>query len=259
MTHRLRRPLLAIALATVVTCACLLGSVVSSDAAGTSGPMVRVDLSGLNVRGPYSAGWLPVAVDVLSANGGTLRDGPGLSGRFPSFDPAVRGSRAVVRVRSLGGRDSLSPGRDDFRLGVAFRLDEKSEGGAYDNGNNLVQRGLFADSGQYKLQVEHGHVSCRVKGSTGEVLVVSATKVTPLSWYGASCVRSGDTVTLSVEDKATARTDLTSATTAVGKVAMGSRSVPMSIGGKLNADGAITTGASDQMNGLVRHVTFQTW
>jgi hypothetical protein len=68
---------------------------------------------------------------------------------------------------SCGVGRPAQPGSRDFEFGAGFSLDTKSTGDHADNGDNLIQRGLFGDKAQYKIQVDKGKVSCRIKGSGG--------------------------------------------------------------------------------------------
>lgn len=229
-------------------------------AADDTTPLVRIDFEGLqDGSGITSTGSLDVTTEMLTANGGTLSPAPGASGgtsgRFPAWDGSAPAQRAVIKVTSRDQTDPLSPRTDDFELGADFRLDTKSEGGSLDNGNNLVQLGLYGDPAQYKLQVDHGHVSCRVKGSTAQVLVTSTLAVAPLQWYSAKCSRSARVVTLTVHDIGSDVTDTRSASAAVGSVVMGP-GAPMSVGGKVSSRGKVVTGAADQLNGLLDDVYY---
>lgn len=194
-------------------------------------------------------------VRVASANGGELEldDADGTTLRFPRFEDTTDAPSAVVGVWPEG--DALTPGDDAFSFGADFRLDAHSSGSASDNGDNLLQRGFFTDRAQYKIQVDEEVASCRVQGSEGTVLVKADKKIEPEQWYSVECARKGDSVTLTLtgpgED---AEPQTYTASGEVGTVTPKDPNEPLSIGGKLSADGKITTSATDQFNGWVRNV-----
>jgi hypothetical protein len=123
---------------------------------------------------------------VAARHGGTLGEGAGRDGagsnravRFPAHSAATDAPRAVVRVVPEGP-DALDPGTGRFESGADVVLDATSESGAVgstDNGDNLVQRGLFDDLSQYKVQLDARRPSCRVKGSAGTVFVTASMSV----------------------------------------------------------------------------------
>jgi hypothetical protein len=159
-------------------------------------------------------------------------------------------------VSSSSTEDPLSPGDADFELGADFALDATNQGVSADNGNNLVQRGFFNQVAQYKLQVDGGHVSCRVRGAAGAATVKSRLAVTAGRWYSASCARVGSTVTLRVQTKDGSTSATTSVSQATGSVQMASATVPLTIGGKVTASGHLVVDNSDQFNGRVDNVYF---
>jgi hypothetical protein len=178
--------------------------------------------------------------------------------RLPAFDSTSAAPRAVIRVRNKSRRhDPLSPDRRSFRFGVDFALDEVSDGSSLDNGDNLVQRGLYQSRRQYKLQVDHRVVTCRVKGAKRALLVRSADKVEPLTWYRTRCSRAGGKLALKVWEVTDAGLTLFSSASRrghTGSVTM-ARTTPLSIGGKLTGKSKIP-GASDQFNGVLDEVVY---
>jgi hypothetical protein len=186
---------------------------------------------------------------VVSRSGGSAL-------RLPAYSDSTAPPRAVLRVSNATGSDRLSPGTANFAFGATARLDAASQGTSFDNGNNLVQRGLFDDVAQYKLDLDGRYPGCTVKGDLGTVSVRIREAVSPDDWYSLMCTRTDSTLTLSVEhhhsDDATTR-QVTSATGRIGAVTMISPAIPMSVGGKLNAAGTITS-STDQFNGLVDDV-----
>ncbi|HXH57210.1 LamG domain-containing protein, partial [Iamia sp.] len=150
-----------------------------------------------------------------------------------------------------------------FEFGADVVLDATSESGAVgstDNGDNLVQRGLFDDLSQYKLQLDARRPSCRVKGSVGAVFVTASMSVQPGRWYRVRCVRDGSTVSIAVTtwaDDGTPTVVTRSATGPTGDMAPSRPTVPLSIGGKLSASGESVT-STDQLNGVVDNVVLRT-
>ncbi|WP_169741821.1 LamG domain-containing protein [Nocardioides aequoreus] len=168
--------------------------------------------------------------------------------RLPPYDDTAT-ARAVVTVAAPPAL--LQPDGHDFELTASFNLDAESEGGL-DNGNNLVQRGLWGEAAQYKIQVDDGIVSCRVAGDRGEVIVKGAEAVVPGAWFTARCVRSQDRLTLHLDgpDGSSAASEVEGPT---GDLSFRD-DTPLVIGGKTTPEGIPVEGASDQFNGAVDDV-----
>lgn len=219
-----------------------------SAAAGrtTSGASVRIAHQGPDA----------VTAATRTASGGTVAsvaDGQGgRAVRLPAFGSAARGVVGVTAAPPRGTAHPLDPGTDDFRFGARFALDARSSGGPQDNGDNLVQRGLWGDPGQYKIQVDRKRLSCRVAGTRGEVFVVSPATIEPGRWYTARCVRHADTVTLSVASSG-ATTVETTRTGRIGAVSSPA-TTPLAVGGKMTRAGKAVLGDSDQLNGMIDDV-----
>lgn len=192
-----------------------------------------------------------LSIATVTADGGTVRHVAGRTGSEGALRlPAYRTGMAAVRVRSAEG-DALNPGAARFEFGADFVIDAVNAGADPDNGNNLIQRGLYHDRSQWKIQLDDNRPSCRVKGSRGALLVAASAAVSPGSWYRVVCARSEDRVTLTVTnlESGTVRTYARSGAT--GDLRPSSAGVPMSVGGKLTSSGVIVTGAADQFNGVV--------
>jgi hypothetical protein len=202
----------------------------------------------------------PVSLRVVTAWDGSVAVVPGARGgrglRFPGVDSSATPPRAVLAVTSKDTVDSvnrLSPGHHDFEFGARFRLDRSSEIGQMDNGNNLVQRGLGDDLSQYKLQVDHRHVSCRVAGDLGEAEAISKMRVDPERWYAVTCARVGAAVVLQVRRLDDSAADRVTKKGDTGSVTA-SASTPLAVGGKVTDTGNVIRGNSDQFNGTVDDV-----
>jgi hypothetical protein len=214
---------------------------------------------------PSNNGVAPTNQSVVSAGGGVIQitesdlgqggPGEGRAAEYPAFDGAADGPRAVIAVTNPGPHDFLTPGRDSFVFGADINLADPNEGSAFDNGNNVIQRGLFNDAAQFKLQVDGGVASCRVKGDRGALLVKSSVTMEAGSWYRLRCARLvlGEEELLTVT--ASALRDGSGTDESVPDVKQGpvgellmEVSTPLSIGGKLGPDQSIEV-ASDQFNG----------
>jgi len=204
---------------------------------------------------------------VVTLNGGSLTVGGSVAGQgtsadFPAFSASSTGRRAIIKVTNSGSTDRLAPGTARFEFGADVMIDATNASGASgstDNGNNVIQRGLYNDAAQFKIQVDARRPSCRIKGSSGAVEVTSRTSLTPdTQWYRLTCLRTvgspNDTVTLTVTpiaaDGALGITVSDARSGRVGRAAY-AIGVPLSVGGKLKSSGAVNTSASDQFNGRI--------
>ncbi len=116
----------------------------------------------------------------------------GIALRMPTYSGEATGSYSALRIEP---EEWLSPGVSDFAFGVDLRLDAHSNGTAIDNGDNVMQRGLYADAAQYKIQVDKHHASCVIRGADGAVVVKSKALLNPSKWYRLTCRRTDKTVT----------------------------------------------------------------
>ena len=204
-----------------------------------------------------NSGDADLSIDIVSANGGTLRslDQRGQSIRTPDFVPSNNEPRAVLRVRSIGdGGDALDPGEAPFVFGADFALDRVSDGTSVDNGDNLVQRGLASDPAQYKLELDNRRPTCRIRGESGDIRVASSVQAQPGAWYRVRCVRLPGSVTLVVTDLDTGQEMVTVENGRTGSMTPESPRIPLSVGGKLNSDGSLVESATDQFNGAINLV-----
>lgn len=212
-----------------------------------------------------------VATKVVK-NGGEIvvasgRPGNGRAADLPPFDGAEAGPRAVVQVvdTDLADGDGLSPGLKRFTFGADFRLDEVSTGSTYDDGNNLIQRGLAGSSDQYKIQVDSTALGFRpscalaqvTETETRSAFVTSTVVVESDTWYRVRCTRTRTVLTIVVTPYAadgSAETPVSTPEPGIPRINLTWPTtvpvVPMSIGGKLNPTGVIAT-QSDQFNGVV--------
>lgn len=206
-------------------------------------------------------GTAPVSTSVVTSNGGSALGAASLANQgtavqFPTFDSSRSGPRAVISIRN-SGPDLMNPGDRDFSWGADFSIDATSYShaiGSFDNGDNLVQRGLARSQAQFKLQLDNHQPSCRIATPMGNLLVIVPVSVTPGVWYNATCTRSGTVLTASLtqydETGNRVQTWTRSATKTLGPLTWSDPLVPLSVGGKLSTTGALVP-ATDQFNGLV--------
>lgn len=214
--------------------------------------------NGTRITSLVNTGGLSVTTDVASVYGAVAtvdRDRWGKAAvRLPAPSSGWSAPRAVLRVkhRAQSG-DPLAPGTRDFSFGASFTMDQRSTGTRTDNGDNLIQRGLASDPSQYKIEVDGGRVSCRVEGESGSVTVRSGVPIYWHRWYSAVCSRVGSTVTLRITEHLSGGDRVTSsrASGSIGSVRWPKTRTPLSVGGKLAADGSVIRSATDQFNGVI--------
>ena len=193
-------------------------------------------------------------VRTVTADGGSTRHVAGPAGggqavRLPAFSSGTS-PKAAFSVVDTEGADDLEPGSANFAFGADFAIDKVSTGSVQDNGNNLVQRGLYNDAAQMKIQVDGARPSCRLKGSSGEVLMTSPVAVTPGTWYRTTCRRTGSTLTFKLIRLSDGVTWTRTVTRSLGSFSYAT-GTPFSTGGKLTSATRFTGGSSDQFNGTV--------
>lgn len=171
--------------------------------------------------------------------------------------PGVPGAGPAVAALKINPPDPdvFSPGESGFTFGADIALDE-AEGG--DRGANILQRGLFSDPGQYKIQVDRGVPSCRVAGTGGDVLV-RGEAISPGQWHRVRCTRVEDTVTLAVQPREADQWGKTQTYTGSGSIGIVEMpaTTPISVGAKLSAAGALVPARPDQFHGLIDAVVVE--
>lgn len=147
-------------------------------------------------------------------------------------------------------------------MGANYKLDPASDGSATDNGDNLIQRGLYSSGSQYKLQIDHGKPSCGIRGTAvcggqPNLEVLAPNPVPRDEWRTVLCQRlvSGTTTILKITiiDRATGATETNLGNVINNQIDLGSTAstVPLSVGGKLNAEGGPVKNSTDQFNGWI--------
>jgi hypothetical protein len=200
-----------------------------------------------------------VSVRSLEAGGGQIVQVPSGNGtsalRFPPYSPEAQSPRLVLVLNPLGATDLLNPEAEDFSFGADLRLNEVSSGKGDDNGDNVLQRGLFSDTSQYKLQVDKHVPSCTVRSGSAE-LFVKFDKGLDEGWFRVRCAYEAGSLTLSVSKILTDRVEEIGSKTesrSIGPIGFGART-PATIGGKLGSNGELVLNQSDQFNGELDNV-----
>lgn len=215
----------------------------------------RQGLSPLEIDQDGSAA-VDVAVATMNGGGVITEAGPsgGTAFEFPAYDDPSLGRRAVIRVVNAGREDLLEPEGADFEFGAEFRRDDISTGDRTDNGDNLIQRGLFGDGAQYKIDIDKETPACRIEGADGVIQVRASIEVLPGKWYAVRCARRGAEVELTVMEYAAggwSRRSVDSQSGAIGTISWDEPELPLSVGGKLTRVGEVVERASDQFNGAI--------
>lgn len=201
-----------------------------------------------------------VSARSLQANGGQLVQVPSGNGtsalKFPIYDAGKNGPRLVLVLDSAGGRDELNPAGGDFSFGADLRLNaESAEKESDDNGDNVLQRGLFSDEFQYKLQVDKRVPSCTVKSGATRMFVKLEQRFDD-GWFRVRCDYRAGTLTVSasrilhdqIEDVGSASVQ------ASIKPLQFSVKTPVTVGGKTTPEGELVFSESDQFNGDLDNV-----
>ncbi|MCW2815503.1 MAG: hypothetical protein JWN84_2958 [Nocardioides sp.] len=217
-----------------------------------------------NIVQPLSDGTAQVMTHVTTAGGARVRrhlGADGTSARFgglatrPLFPGAAAVPAAAVVVRPTGLTDGLSPDAQPFSFGADVLVEQAA--GPSDAGDNVVQRGLWSDTAQYKVQLDRDVPSCRLAGPDGEVVVNADQRVLPGRWYRVRCARAGQLVTLTLatvdQDGRTRPVGTWTEQGPIGPLQM-PREAPLSIGAKVSADGVVVAVEPDPFDGLVDNV-----
>lgn len=211
--------------------------------------------AGERLRRVQSSGELGVRISMVYAARGRIERVDGRSGfaaALPKFSPTspTRAAAIVVRPR---GADGLEPGTRPMRWGADLRLDRAFGVSPTDNGANVIQRGLFDASSQFKLQVDNDVPSCRVLGDLGSATVTADHPLTADQWYRVHCVLRSERLSLFVGRPGRPGPESWHVEAAVGEVSF-RRSTPVTIGAKVDVDGDIVRTSTDQFNGTLDNV-----
>jgi len=203
-------------------------------------------------------GSAPVTVSWSRISGGRAQPIAGPQGTpaldMPDFTTDAVYPRAVLVVRNATAQDSFNPGTADFMWGADFQLDAHSVADTGpDNGDNLLQRGLWDQSAEYKAEADLRRASCAVHGTEGTLLVRAKMDAEPGKWYRMRCYREAEGLTVTVQelgDSGWGPEIQAQVSGPVGAVTY-PPSMPIAIGGKIAAGGALIHSATDQFNGWI--------
>jgi hypothetical protein len=115
-------------------------------------------------------------------------------------------ARAII---SIGDATGLNPGSASFDFGAHVRVTGSQVAAKRDS--NLIQKGLWADSSQWKLQLDgsRGVPACVIggmrSGTFHRVLIKSTSGIADGTWHALRCERTATTVRLVVDGKVKAR------------------------------------------------------
>jgi Laminin G domain len=145
----------------------------------------------------------------MDLSGGVVRDANGTQSMtftglgVLSASGLVGGAVEFTRAPSLGMAANSrydNPGTQNFAMGIVFTSQPIPNTSSYSG--NLMQKGLFGDPGQVKLQLvpqAQGTVNCRVKGTSGAKIITSSVNVDNGAWHTAVCWRAGNVVGVTVD------------------------------------------------------------
>jgi hypothetical protein len=189
---------------------------------------------------------------------GRVTSGDGSRGlRFPHFSKDDEAPRMVLVVQPEGtAAASVDPTSDGgFTFGADVKLDRIAGSGKFDNGDNVVQRGLFADPSQYKLQVDKRVPSCTVKSPLARAFVKVPEAMEP-GWYRVVCDYRAGTLTVSasrMENGQPGAPVQASVTEDLGPLVF-NPATPLVVGGKVGSNGLLVRNQPDQFNGALDNV-----
>jgi hypothetical protein len=177
---------------------------------------VRMTIAALSVGAASTLALAPAAFAVtpgdswgMDLSGGVVRDanavqsmtftGQGVLSTTGLVGGAVEFTRAPSLGTAANSRND-NPGTQSFAMGIAFTSQPIPNTSSYSG--NLMQKGLFGDPGQVKLQLvpaAQGTVNCRIKGTSGAKIITSTVNVDDGAWHTAVCWRSGNVVGVTVD------------------------------------------------------------
>jgi hypothetical protein len=262
----LPRPVVGALLTALLLSSCAPAEVEPPPPRGPSAPTLDDDNPQLLIdfdEGFTRAGPGPAAtgqqVRMVTSGAGRLTGSPdpsgGVAAQFPTVEAADEGNLAALVV-SDEDRD-LVPGDEKFIFGMDVMLPTQARRTEKDDGDNLMQRGLFGSGGQYKLQLDDGRPSCRAVGKLGEAFVQLREVLEPGQWYRLRCEKVQQRLSIFVAElpmSTGTEWDSASAWSLMGTVGT---VAPLSVGAKVNVRGGLVLGSPDQFNGVLDNVMVQ--
>jgi hypothetical protein len=187
---------------------------------------------------------------VASRHGGVVRTelrGAGLAViypkpcRKPSFRLSGMSPTCPRVVLQASTSDDLNPGVRPFAWGAMIKLPPNATG----PGENVIQKGLRARTGQFKLQVDGvaGHPSCVITETRTRSFheVYATVSIADGQWHRVDCLRGRTTLMIVVDRRISAEKPIPAGL-------MVSNDMPLRIGGK-----GVLRG-NDQFNGAIDDV-----
>jgi hypothetical protein len=161
--------------------------------------------------------------------------------RRPSFRLSGMSPTCPRVVLQASSSDDLNPGTRPFAWGAMIKLPATATG----PGENVIQKGFRARTGQFKLQVDGvaGHPSCVVTETRtrGFHEVYAAVSIADGQWHRVDCLRGRTSLMIVVDRRISAETPIP-----MGLLV--SNDMPLRIGGKSVLRG------NDQFNGAIDDV-----
>ncbi|MFE9690554.1 LamG-like jellyroll fold domain-containing protein [Micromonospora sp. NPDC005806] len=115
-----------------------------------------------------------------------------------STSPAIAFPAAGSAVIQVPDAVNLNPGTQDFTVSTLV----KTTSSQVTSGANLMQKGLFADPAQWKLQLDNGKPGCRIAGTGANgatsLLLTADASIADQGWTFVQCKRRGDVLSLIV-------------------------------------------------------------
>lgn len=213
---------------------------------------VLLDFDGPDPLSPRSR---PAVAEVQRLGDAPLTTTPSGDGTRGLVFPGYRTSgeqRLVLLLRRgpSGGAGATAP---DLVFGADVELTGHGEG-PEDDGDNVVQRGLYADENQFKLQVDRGVPSCTVRTPRMRAFTALADGL-GTGWHRLSCHYDGVTLELrATRFDGSTPDDRTASTRAPAGALSFATSTAISVGGKVTATGALVESQPDQLNGALDNV-----
>ena len=173
---------------------------------------------------------------------------------MPAFTTEAVYPRAGLVVRNAADHDSFSPGTADFMWGADFQLDAVSTApSGPDNGDNLLQRGLWGQSAEFKAEADLRRASCAVHGTEGTLVVRAKMAAEAGTWYRMRCFRGPGGLTVTVRELGPSGWGPETEAHVSGPVGAVTYppSMPIAIGAKIAPNGELIRSATDQFNGWI--------
>lgn len=224
------------------------------------GEFVLLDFEGENALETTGAG-PDVLVERLRENFGLgwVTGGDGSRAlRFPHYALTPDAPRMALVLKPADQAQATTDptaGAGSLTFGADLKLDRDAVTGVFDNGDNVLQRGLYADPSQYKLQVDKRVPSCTVKSPTARAFVQLPDPM-ERGWYRVSCRYEGGVLSVSAARMVEGQPgEVTTASVAedVGPLEF-DPTTPVVVGAKIGGNGLLVRSQPDQFNGALDNV-----